>query len=280
MTELTLLYVLLTVAFVLAPRMTRAFFLNRSKFYSGAHLLALVVLLAGALLGIEVLAAAWPLFCVLGFVLFLNNERRHVLSLRGIATCIPFVFSLIASTWFFAAVHDLHLLGYNTTWSLYAALHGSFLGWMFVGCLAFLSRRPGASAVYLWGCYLCLVLFLLVAFGIDGAAHLKPIGVIGLSGLVPWMIGTYAFGLRHSPNSRASLSLAVLSLLSILASMTLAVLNEFWPAAPRVALGLPVMVIAHGFLNAVITVPCFYFAIRLERDKGPGRANAGAPVTH
>lgn len=49
--------------------------------------------------------------------------------------------------------------------------------------------------------------------------------------------------------------------------MTLAILNEFWLSAPRVVFGIPIMALTHGFLNAVITIPCFYLAIHFEDDQ-------------
>jgi predicted DCC family thiol-disulfide oxidoreductase YuxK len=265
MTEIILLYLFLSVAFVLAPLMTNRFFLNNSRIYSDAHRIALIVLLFSAFLNLNYLASVWPLFCAFGFLLYLKREYRFIFSAKGLASSIPFVFSLISSAWFFAGANDLHLLGYNKVWSFYAALHGSFLGWMFVGCLAFLSRRPTSNKLFLWGCYLSFVFFLFVAFGIDGIPHIKRIGVIGFSLIVPLLIGLYAFSLKKE--SRLSRYLSAISLLSIIAAMILAVLNEFWAAAPRVAFGIPLMVLAHGFINAILTVPCFYLAIRLEGDE-------------
>ncbi len=266
MTELNLLYFFLSVAFVLAPLMTNRFFLNNSKVYSLAHLSALAVLVLGFISNQNLLAFVWPSFCAFGAISYLKKEDRSVLSVEGIAACIPFLFSLISATWFFCGVNDLHLLGYSQVWSFYAALHGSYLGWMFVGCLAFLSSRRQSPNLYLWGCYLSLIFFLFVAFGIDGTPYIKRIGVVGFSFLVPLLIGLYGFTLKSK--NRRSRFLAVLSLSSIIVSMVLAILNEFWAGAPRIAYGLPVMVVAHGFLNAVLTVPCFYFSIRLEAADG------------
>lgn len=221
MIELILLKFFLAVAFVLAPLMTRSFFLNNSKIYAEAHKVTLIFLLSGAILSLNYLAIFWPLFCIFGFFLYLKNEYRFVFSSKGIATCIPFVFSIISSTWFFAGVNNLQLLGYNQAWSFYAALHGIFLGWIFVGCLALLSRRSSTNRLYLWGCYLIFLFFLFVAFGINGIPYLKRIGVGGLSLVVPLLIGLYTFSLIDK--NRSSLYLAVLSLLSILISMNLAI---------------------------------------------------------
>ena len=265
MTELIFLKFFLSVAFVLAPLMTRRFFLNNSKIYSDAHKVALVVLLIGAVLKVNYLSGVWPLFCAFGFLLYLKAQYRIIISLRAFATYIPMLFSLISATWFFAGANDLHLLGYNRPWSFYAALHASFLGWMFIGCLAFLSRRKNSSKLYLWGCFLSFVFFLFVAFGIDGTPYIKRLGFIGFSMIVPLLIGFYAFNLKKE--NRSSRYLAALSVLSIVAAMTLAILNEFWIDAPRMAFGIPIMVFAHGLLNAIVTIPCFFLAIRFEGDE-------------
>ena len=205
----------------------------------------------------------WPLFCIGGFAFhLLKRGLKFFLTMKGLASCIPFVFSLISSLWFVAGALDLKLLSYNPAWSFYAALHGIFLGWIFVGCLAFLTMRTGASRIYLLGCYLSFALFLCVAFGIDGVPYLKPIGVVGFSLMMPLWIAHYAFHLEKS--KKLSRTFAFISLSTIVLSMTLALLNEFWAEFPRVMFGLPTMVLTHGLLNSLVAVPCFFLAIVFE----------------
>jgi predicted DCC family thiol-disulfide oxidoreductase YuxK len=271
MTELSLLIFFLGVAFILAPFMTKNFFLRNSQVYLRAHALCLLILFLGGVLDFNWIAAIWPLFCILGFFLYLKQEGRLIFSVKGFASCIPFVFSLISSAWFFSGTNDLHLLGYNKNWSFYAALHGSILGWFFVGCLAKLSQRPNASKIYLFGCYLCFLLFLSVAFGIDGIPHIKRVGVIGLSIFVPFAIGLFTFSLKKE--NRLSLLFAVISLFSIAVSMTIAILNEFWVDFPKVAFGMPIMTLTHGLINALFTVPCFYLAVRLATEEPSRQTN-------
>lgn len=269
MTELSLLIFCLGVAFVFAPFMTKNFFLRNSQLYSRVHILSLLILLGAGVLGFNWIAVIWPLFCVFGFLLYFNQERQLIFSVKGFASCIPFLFSLISSVWFFSGINDLHLLGYNKNWSYYAALHGSILGWLFVGCLAKLSKGPNASNVYLFGCYLCFLLFLTVVFGIDGIPNIKRLGVIGLSVFVPFAIGLFTFNLKKE--NRLSLFFAVISLFSIAASMTIAILNEFWVNFPKVAFGMPIMTLTHGLINALFTVPCFYMAVRLAPEGPSGQ---------
>ncbi len=153
----------------------------------------------------------------------------------------------------------MRLLGYDRLWSFYAALHGGFIGWMFVGCLAFLAQKKGSNRIYLIGCYLSFLFFLLVAFGIDGIPFIKRVGVIGFSVMIPVLIGYHA--LNSNRSDRISLSLSLLSFCAIFLSMSLALLNEFWTGFPRVLSGISTMVLTHGFLNVIVAVPCFFLAI-------------------
>ena len=263
------LYCFLFVAFLLAPLMTKCFFLVKSKAYSDVHKASLIALFCGALLNLNYLAVVWPLFCAYGFFLYLKGHHKFIFSVNSVAGCIPFIFSLISSVWFVAGINDMHLLGYNRAWSFYAALHGIFLGWIFVGCLAFLSKKEKGNNVYLWGCYLSFLLFLFVAFGINGVPHIKYIGVIGLSFMMPFLIGCYTFNLRKK--SKLSMSFSLISFFSIILSMSLAILHEFWESFPKTVSGLSTMVISHGLMNAFFSIPCFFLAIKLEQNECSGK---------
>lgn len=266
MTEVSILYLFLGVAFIFAPIMTKIFFLNASVLYSRTHSAALVVLIIGWALGINWLAVVWPLFCFFGFFLYIKQEGLQIFSATGLASCIPFAFSLISATWFFAGANDLYLLGYGKTWSFYAALHGGVLGWFFLGCLSYLSTHSEMirARAYLFSCYLCLLLFLSIAFGIDGVPHIKRIGVIGLSILVPLSIGLFLFdGKKRTPGS---FFFGVISFSSIAVSMSIAVLNEFWIGFTKLILGMPLMTLTHGLINVLFTIPCFYLSIRLSKQ--------------
>lgn len=262
MSELTLLAILLGVAFVVAPLMTNDFYLAGSQTYRKAHIASVLVVSIGVfVLETKALAAVWPAFCAIGFLLHLRNVSASVLTVRGLAACLPFVFSLISSLWFVAGTNDLGLLGYDPTWSFYAALHGAFLGWIFVGCIAYIAMNPSSSPLFLWGCFASFFMFLCVAFGIDGVPYIKRIGVVGFSILVPGLIAIFQMNAR---SARAKM-FASLSLLSIVVTMILALANEFWPESPRMAFGLPIMALVHGVLNAVVTVPFFYLAVKSEQ---------------
>ena len=196
-----------------------------------------------------------------GLFIHFKNNRNNLFNFRILATFIPFVFSIIASVWLVAGSNGLYLLGYDINWSFYAALHGNYLGWMFLACMAFLSTKSLKFAnFYTLGCYISFILFLLIAFGIDGVPYIKAIGVVGLTILVPVIIGLYSFASRH----KTSKFLSMLSLILVFVSMTLAVLNEFWTIDPQYFLGARSMVTVHGVLNAFIVTPLFFLALKLD----------------
>ena len=260
--ELNYLYVLLFVAFVLAPLSTNSLFLHNAKSYQIGHATAFLFVFLGLVSGINLFFVAWLLFCCFGFFLYTRQERTALLSVQGIATFIPFVFSIIASVWLVAGTNDLQLLGYNKHWSFYAALHGNYLGWMFLGCLASLSKtRKTIRSLFSAGCYICLILFLLVAFGIDGIPYVKRIGVIGLTIVVPFFILLFL----RTTRDRLSMSLAILSLLGIFFTLSLAVINEFWVLQPQSFLGARSMVSLHGMVNGLIVLPSFCLAVWREK---------------
>jgi hypothetical protein len=267
MTEHRVLLLLLLVAFVLAPWMTRSLLLDGDRRYGIAHIVAVVVVVASWALDAAVGSMCWGLFCAFGLALYLSRWRRAALSLdavtRGVAGAVPGVFSVISAVWFIAGTNDLHLLGYTRAWSFYAALHGGVLGWLFVGCVAHLAHQPEARPFYARACFAVFVLFLCVAFGIDGVPYIKRVGVVGFAALMPAVIARFALDVRG--RGGAPLWWALVSLVGVVVSMALALANEFWIAFPRVLLGLPTMVITHGVLNGVVVVPAFFFAVRAHK---------------
>ncbi len=259
--ELIYLYSALIGSMVLAPILTGNFFLKRSSLYRYAHSFSLLTVLIGIFYDLNFLLIIWPIFNFLGVFLHLKGEIRNLKSLQTIATFIPFIFSLIGSAWLVAGANDLFLLGYNKHWSFYASLHSHFLGWIYLGCLAYLSKvKTSQESYYTFGCYLSFILFLMVALGIDGIPYIKGAGVIGLSALVPFFI------LLHFLSTSCKLSkvLSFLSLSAVVYSMFLALQNEFWAVTPEYFLGVRSMVSIHGMLNGFIVIPLFYFAIRLD----------------
>ena len=261
--ELSVLYALLFLALVLGPTITNDLFLHGSKSYQKGHIAAVLIVITAVLFNVNPLVVVWPLFCVAGLLMHLRNRVQTLLTLQTIVTSIPFVFSTIAAVWLFCGSNDLYLLGYDKYWSFYAALHGNYLGWLYLGCLAHLSvHRETSNHLYALGCLVGFALFLMVAFGINGIPLLKSIGAIGLSILVPCCILLFSIHAKR----RISTWFCAISLLAILFSMGLALMNEFWVVYPPTFLGVRSMVTLHGVLNAVVVIPLFYIAIRLDTN--------------
>jgi uncharacterized membrane protein (UPF0136 family) len=167
---------------------------------------------------------------------------------------------MISATWLTSGVYDWGLLGYNRNFSLYAALHGMYLGWMLVGSLAFLAQKNGKKGqIYLMSCIFCFVAFLLIAFGIDGVPHIKPVGVIILAVVVPLSMGLHIGSL--SREQKRARWLGILSLIGLTSTMGLAIIHEFWRGAFPPWLGVTPMVSVHGLINALIVIPGFFLSV-------------------
>ena len=259
--EFHFLYLYLVIGVVLGPICFYRWFLNKSRTYLIAHLVSLMILLIGTSLEAGALVFIWPLFCGFGLLLYLNIHRKNLFSISRLATLIPFVFSIIASVWLVAAENDLGLLGYNKAWSLYASLHGHFLGWIFVAGLAKLSlHKDSSQRLYTVGCFICLVSFLLIAFGIDGVPYIKRIGVVALSLLIPVVLLRIKSHL--GPQKIVARWALAFCFSGILLSLGLAVVYEFGrPLIAPVMIQAPVMVSTHGLINALLVIPAFVVAI-------------------
>ncbi|MEZ4743859.1 MAG: hypothetical protein R3B45_15680 [Bdellovibrionota bacterium] len=258
--ELSYLNFLLAVALVLGPMMTRKFFLCNSRIYGFAHLIAFLVIAVGFTFSVHELYLIWAFFCLFGFLIFLRNNFSDLFNLKKLAECIPFVFSIIASIWLFSGANDLFLLGYNREWSYYAALHGNYLGWMLVGLFTIISRAfwGRINTLYLTCAFVFLLLFLLIAFGIDGVPYIKQIGTMGVVCMAPLLIGYYTFSLWQS--RRAPFYFSAISFISILFTLYLAASNELRFLPPFVFLDVPSMVSLHGLINGLVAIPSLYLA--------------------
>ena len=272
--ELSLLRGLLLLSMVVGPFATRSLFAESSRLRSVAHVGALACAAAGLLAPLPMLCVAWLVFCAASFVVFLRSRAGSLRSLRVLAAAVPFVFSNIAAVWLVGGANDLHLLGYGPDFSYYAALHGNVIGWIVIGTLATLADRDSPQrGIYLASVLVCLVSFLLIAFGIDQLRALKPIGVLGLSIALP--ISQLAFLRSVWSRNRAAVVLGCVSFAGLIVTMVLAWRNEIaMPVSPVVA-GIRGMVSVHGVLNAVVVAPCFLLAVSLAARKPPPHAHDG-----
>ncbi len=273
MNELHLLRALLVFGCCLAPLGTDRFLLLQPKTFAWVHALAVVCVVLALFGSMPALSLGWFVYRVLILALYLRQKRAALPSLASFVTLVPLLFSIIAAGWLVGGCCALHLLGYGEAFSYYAALHGTFLGWIFVGAIAILAQEVSPQRfIYQVAVFGCLVSFLLIAFGIDGVARLKPWGVAGLSFLIPVVQLTFLRSVWRT--HRIALGLGALSLGALVLTMLLAWQNELgtltWPGFLRIR----AMSSIHGFLNAVVTAPCFLLAVLLERR----RRNRGMPL--
>ncbi len=265
MTEIIYLNILLFISLIFGSIVTLKYFLKSSKVYKCSVYFGFFLLAIGFLFGFYKLTFAWVLVCILGGILYLKIEFNNLLTMDTLAGGIPIAFSVIASVWFFSGTNDLNLLGYGKEWSYYAALHGNYLGWLFVGSLVIISRslKGVSKKIYLLSCFLCLFSFLMIALGIDGVPYIKRIGAFIVIILTPSLIGFYFFSLRKNRNY--SFYLSGMSLIGITFTMLLALSNELGLLNPKTFLNAPSMVSLHGMVNGLIVIPSLYLAIYLDK---------------
>ena len=275
LSELSLLRALLLASMALGPLATRGLFPARSRLRDAAHLGALACAAAGMLAPAPALTVVWLLFCAGSFAGYLHARAAALRSPAALATCVPFVFSNIAATWLVGGTNELHLLGYGVHFSYYAALHGNVLGWLVLGTVATLADPPGPHRrLYLATILVALASFLLIAFGIDQLRALKPIGVVGLSVVLP---GAQLVFLRGAwSRSRPGFVLGVISLTTLALTMALAWQNELALPVLQAIPGIRGMVSVHGLLNTLVVAPCFLLAAGLDARARRDQARAAA----
>ncbi|MCX6124971.1 MAG: YndJ family transporter, partial [Proteobacteria bacterium] len=119
--------------------------------------------------------------------------------------------------------------------------------------------NKSTTLIYTLSSFLCLMAFLLIAFGINGIPYAKPAGVMILAVVVPLCIRLHIACL--SRDQKFSRLLAGISLLGLICSMTLAIVHEFWRGPFPYLLDTSYMVSIHGLINAIVVIPCFFFSI-------------------
>ncbi|CAN5894095.1 hypothetical protein BH11MYX2_BH11MYX2_41300 [soil metagenome] len=259
MLELSLLRVLLLVSMAIAPLGTHRAFLPRYR--PAVHIGALACVEIGLFTPASWLTVAWLLYTAASALLFLRARLRSLFSLETVAAGVPFLFSNVGALWIVGGSNDLHILGYGPDFSYYAALHGTVLGWIMMGCLAILAERDRPRrGVYIAAVFISLVSFLLIAFGIDQLRTLKQYGVIGISIAVPG--AQLAFLYAAWQRNRRAFALGCISFAGLVFTMVLAWRNERFMPMPVVE-GIRGMISIHGVLNALVIAPCFLAAVSI-----------------
>lgn len=263
MTELDLLRALLLLSLALAPLGTHRLLLPPSRWATAAHAVAWLCAALGLFTSLSALCGAWLVYCVASFARFVRHRAARLRSPYELAGCVPFVFSLIASVWIVGGANELHILGYGARFSYYAALHGNVLGWMMVGPIAVLAGqdRPHRN-LYLAAVVVSFASFLLVAIGINGHPAIKPMGVLGLSVVIP--LAQLAFLRRAWTTHKAAFALGCASVLGLAITLALAWQHELGLLSLPAVLGTRPMVSVHGLINGIVVAPCFLLAVALE----------------
>ncbi|MDF3819375.1 YndJ family transporter [Leptospira sp. 96542] len=255
MDEKKILLLILTLGYTIAPYFSNRFFLQNSKFYFLSHIFALFLTLLGIILNLPLITGILPIFCGFGLVMFCKLKSKSLFQGFHFISIFPFVFSIISSTWFFCGMNQYKLLGYNDIWSFYAAVHGCFIGWLFLSGICFLSDKKRESKFLPILCLTIVILFFTIAIGIYQNILLKKIAVVGYSILFPISI-LYVEVIGNNKNFYSK-SLLRISFCFLCFSFFLALLNEFWIEFPKLLGGIPNMVLFHGIINAVIVIPSF-----------------------
>ncbi|MFT5357351.1 MAG: hypothetical protein ACI9KE_004585 [Polyangiales bacterium] len=259
MTELNLLRVLLLVGFVLAPLGTHRLLMPPSRLGTTAHAAAFVCAAIG-LFAIPLLCVGWLVFTAGSFARFLRHANLR--SPYGLASCVPFAFSNIAAVWLVGGANEVEILGYGETFSYYAALHGNVLGWMMVGAIAVLAAQDRPyRRLYLASVLVCFGSFLIIAIGIKSLPAIKPVGVLGLSVMIP--IAQLAFLRSVWRTHKVPFALGCTSFLGLAFTMMLAWQNELGVVSLPGLLGVRTMVSVHGLINILVVAPCFLLAVVL-----------------
>ncbi|TGK84651.1 hypothetical protein EHQ24_06575 [Leptospira noumeaensis] len=265
MNENFLLLGILSFGYVIAPFFSNRFFLNQSKVYTRIHLVSITIMILAIYFRIPKLTFLWIIFCGYGFILFYKIHRNRFFQNYTYIKIFPLGFSLISAVWFFSGTNECSLLGYNSTWSYYAAIHSCFIGWLFLSGISFLFDKNKKSIIHPYIIITIVVLFLMIAFGIYGNPILKKIGVIGYSVLLP--ISIFESNLLFKNQNRTSKFLGWCSLFFLCLTFVLALCNEFYSGFPKYISGYPLMVFVHGMINAFLVIPCFLGSIWIRENK-------------
>lgn len=265
MNENCILLVILSFGYLIAPFFSNRFFLFQSKIYKQVHLISFFLLLLAINCNIPKLTITWTFFSGFGIILFCRIYWKNLFLFHTWIKLVPLGFGFLSSIWFFCGMNECHLLGYQTTWSYYAAIHSCFIGWLFLSGISYLSARNLSTKIAIFFNLAIVIFFLIIAFGIYGNPFLKKLGVVGYSILLPVAI-LHSKILFQNPN-RISQFLGRCSLFFLCLTFLIALFHEFYSDFPKYIFGFPLMVLVHGSINAFLVIPCFLGSIVFREIK-------------
>jgi len=265
--EIHTLNMLLIAAITLAPWVTERFLLKCSKQFNPLYLIACAITTASIIFDVSTLSVAWLFFCLAGFGRFLRQNLRPP-SMLQVVQSVPFIFSIVGALWLVSGSNGLGLLGYDQTFSYYAALHSTVLGWTMIGCMAALATHAERfNHIYSTAVLVSLGAFFIIAIGIDQAPVIKPIGVAG----VTLMVGLSQMLMLHEcRSSKLASFFGWISALGFLYTITLAWQHELGIISELTPLGVRPMVSLHGIINGLLVAPCMFLALHVRFAKHRG----------
>ncbi|XDD47628.1 hypothetical protein AB3N60_05990 [Leptospira sp. WS39.C2] len=262
MDKYSFLLIIILFGYLIAPYFTNHFFLNNSKSYKCVHLACIFFVLVSIILKIPKFSFVWIIFCGYGFYHYLYLNQCKLFKDKVWLGTFPFIFSLVSAIWFVSGINDFRLLGYDSTWSFYAAIHGCFIGWLLLSGIIFLTMKNRYNIFFIVMICSIIVFFLLIALGIYQFSYLKKIGVIGYYFLLPFVL--FIIAKKLNPKRRIHQFYLVISFVSLCLTLSLAVFKEFFQPTVMFSEIHFVMIYIHGGFNAFFVIPLLLFVIKKE----------------
>lgn len=256
------LSIVICFGYIIAPLLSNHFFLKNSKSYQWVHILSLIAVLISISGFQKMFSIVWFFFCGYGLYLYLHLHKTDLFQNKHWLGTIPFFFSLVSATWIVSGTNDFRLLGYDETWSYYAAIHGCFIGWYLLSGLCFLAIKHNHMNLLIVFIGMIVSFFFLIAIGIYQFGLFKKIGVIGYVVLFPTLV-LYLYRVMDPKHNLSKIFLGI-SGFAVLISLGLAFGNEFFPSAPIYHIHQSNMVFVHGGINAFLVIPLLLGAILNE----------------
>jgi len=258
--ELSTLKLFLYFSFLIAPLATGNFFLKKyKKLYIQTHVVSLFCLLLFEVFMINVFIFAWPLFCVFScFLLFVESDLK--VSVLFLSRIVPLVFSVVSSVWFVSASLNLELLGYDIVWSMLAAIHGAYIGWLLLAGFSQLQTIfPKRKAIYQVGVFLCFFSFMAIALGIDGIPYLKRWGLWSFVSVILTLLSLLYLDMSKK-NFMANFFFFI-SVCGLALTIVMAVFHEYTLDVFGEFTNLSSMIYIHGGINSFVVIPAFLCSV-------------------
>lgn len=260
MSEIFFLQLVLGFGYSIAPYFSNRFFLNHSRIYKFLHLFSVLMYFFVWRFDVPILSFIWIVFSLFGFLLLFLQNKENLFHKNTWLGFLPLGFSMVSTIWYVSASNQFYLLGFDLTWSLYAAVHGCFIGWLFLSGVVYVSKKNPDSKVIPFLILFIAIFFLIIAIGIYQSKVLKRIGVVSYCLLIPSVI----LYVRTFLKKKVSKYLMGFCFSLVLCTLFLAICYEFPWIFGFDFQTYRLMTFLHGGINALVVVPLFLFALDFE----------------